>query len=62
MISKLSKIRSFIIEEDGTTAVEYAVMLALIIVACLGALVTFGDESGGLWNGTRDKIELFFNN
>jgi len=28
--------------EDGPTAVEYAVMLALIIVVCLGAVTALG--------------------
>ena len=37
----------FLQEEDGPTAVEYAVMLALIIVVCLasvGAIGTAADE------------------
>ena len=31
--------------EDGPTAVEYAVMLALIIVVCLAAITTLGDKN-----------------
>ena len=30
----------FLNSEDGPTAVEYAVMLALIVVVCLGAIIT----------------------
>ena len=30
--------RRFLISEDGPTAVEYAVMLALIVMVCLGAI------------------------
>ena len=33
---------SFLADEDGPTAVEYAVMLALIIVVCIGAVTTLG--------------------
>jgi len=31
--------------EDGPTAVEYAVMLALIIVVCIGAITTLGTNA-----------------
>jgi Flp pilus assembly pilin Flp len=34
--------RRFLHEEDGPTAVEYAVMLALILVACI-TICTFSD-------------------
>jgi len=33
---------SFVRREDGPTAVEYAVMLALIIVVCIAAITTLG--------------------
>jgi pilus assembly protein Flp/PilA len=36
---------NFLKEEDGPTAVEYAVMLALIIVVCLTAVGTIGSEA-----------------
>ncbi len=32
----------FLRREDGPTAVEYAVMLALIIVVCIAAITTLG--------------------
>jgi pilus assembly protein Flp/PilA len=32
----------FVKTEDGPTAVEYAVMLALIIVVCIGAITALG--------------------
>jgi pilus assembly protein Flp/PilA len=38
----MSKIRRFLVSEDGPTAVEYAVMLALIIVACIAVVTTLG--------------------
>ena len=33
-------VKKFLVSEDGPTAVEYAVMLALIIVVCLTAIST----------------------
>jgi pilus assembly protein Flp/PilA len=35
----------FLRKEDGPTAVEYAVMLALIIVVCLAAITTIGQNA-----------------
>ena len=35
----------FLKREDGPTAVEYAVMLALIIVVCIGAITTLGQKA-----------------
>ena len=32
-------------DEDGTTAVEYAVMLALIIAVCIGSVATLTTET-----------------
>ena len=36
---------TFLCEEDGPTAVEYAVMLALIIVVCLVAITAIGTNA-----------------
>jgi pilus assembly protein Flp/PilA len=35
----------FLKREDGPTAVEYAVMLALIIVVCIAAITTLGNNA-----------------
>ncbi len=40
----------FLKEEDGPTAVEYAVMLALIIVVCIGAVTTLGTNASNTFN------------
>jgi pilus assembly protein Flp/PilA len=39
------KLQRFLVSEDGPTAVEYAVMLALIIMVCLGAISTLGSNA-----------------
>jgi pilus assembly protein Flp/PilA len=44
----------FVEREDGPTAVEYAVMLALIVVVCLGAITTLGNNA----NGTFQNVAL----
>ena len=46
VLSRLAKrSREFLASEDGPTAVEYAVMLALIVVVCLGAIHTVGNNA-----------------
>ena len=46
MLSRLQQVAvNFLQREDGPTAVEYAVMLALIIVVCLGAISTLGQNA-----------------
>jgi pilus assembly protein Flp/PilA len=38
-------VENFVRREDGPTAVEYAVMLALIIVVCIAAITTLGQNA-----------------
>ena len=38
------KVHRFLVSEDGPTAVEYAVMLALIIIVCLTAISAVGTQ------------------
>jgi len=40
-----SSVKRFLVSEDGPTAVEYAVMLALIIVVCLTAIQAIGTNT-----------------
>lgn len=46
----------FLKQEDGPTAVEYAVMLALIIVVCLGAIAAIGTGADGTFNTVQSKL------
>lgn len=46
------KVKHFLASEDGPTAVEYAVMLALIIVVCLAAITTIGQNA----NATFEQV------
>jgi pilus assembly protein Flp/PilA len=53
MISRIrSSVINFMKREDGPTAVEYAVMLALIIVVCIAAITTLGQNA----NKTFDSV------
>jgi pilus assembly protein Flp/PilA len=44
MQGMISRVQRFLISEDGPTAVEYAVMLALILVACISIVTTLGQS------------------
>ena len=51
MLSNLkSGLVKFLKAEDGPTAVEYAVMLALIIVVCIAAISALGSNAEGTFN------------
>ena len=46
----------FLKREDGPTAVEYAVMLALIIVVCLVAITALGKNASATFNTVAQQI------
>ena len=48
---------NFLTKEDGPTAVEYAVMLALIVVVCITAITTLGTNA----NATFTKVGTAIN-
>jgi len=48
------QVKRFLQSEDGPTAVEYAVMLALIVVVCIGAITTLGKNA----NNTFSNVAL----
>ena len=46
----------FLADESGPTAVEYAVMLALIIVVCITAITTLGTTTNNTFSYVGDKV------
>jgi pilus assembly protein Flp/PilA len=56
MYRLFEKARQFVREEDGPTAVEYAVMLALIIVVCITAITALGSNANQTFNNTNLNI------
>lgn len=56
----MSKIRNsvvnFLKSEDGPTAVEYAVMLALIVIVCLTAIQAIGNNANLKFGQVRDAL------
>jgi pilus assembly protein Flp/PilA len=46
----IQTVKNFLVREDGPTAVEYAVMLALIIVVCIAAIQALGTNASKTFN------------
>ena len=49
-------VMNFLKREDGPTAVEYAVMLALIIVVCIAAISALGSNASNTYNYVSNKV------
>jgi pilus assembly protein Flp/PilA len=50
------KMHRFLVSEDGPTAVEYAVMLALIIIVCLTAISAIGTSTSTTFNTVAQTL------
>ena len=49
-------VKKFLVSEDGPTAVEYAVMMALIIVVCIGTITTIGTNANTKFGKVKDAL------
>jgi pilus assembly protein Flp/PilA len=52
-----ASIRRFLASEDGPTAVEYAVMLALIVIVCLTAIGTIGTNANTTFTNVGKSLK-----
>jgi len=56
-MSKLTQsVKKFLVSEDGPTAVEYAVMLALIVIVCLTAIQAIGTNANVKFQASADAL------
>ena len=49
-------VKKFLVSEDGPTAVEYAVMLALIVIVCLTAIQAIGDNASATFQESANAL------
>ena len=56
MKSLAKKVHRFLVSEDGPTAVEYAVMLALIVIVCLTAISSLGTAAKNTFTEVKDSV------
>lgn len=47
-------------DDDGATAVEYAVMLGLILLVCLSSIAVLGSNTAATWQNNSDSISTAF--
>ena len=55
-MSAINKLKQFLVSEDGPTAVEYAVMLSLIIIVCLIAIQTLGTNTSATFTNIAASL------
>jgi pilus assembly protein Flp/PilA len=56
MSTFLKSVQKFVASEDGPTAVEYAVMLALILVACITIVTNLGTTVSSTFNKVNTTL------
>ena len=56
MDALLNKTRRFLAEEDGPTAAEYAVMLALIIIIAMGTITALGTKVSSIYSNLETTL------
>ncbi len=56
MKALVKRAKEFLVSEDGPTATEYAVMLALIIVVALGAISVLGTKVSTVFDNVKTSI------
>lgn len=49
-------VKKFLVSEDGPTAVEYAVMLALIVIVCLTAIRAIGTNANSTFTQAGNAL------
>lgn len=52
----MNLLKKFLASEDGPTAVEYAVMLALIVVVCIGTITAVGTKVNSSFDATNTAL------
>jgi pilus assembly protein Flp/PilA len=53
MVLLMTKI---ILNERGATAIEYGLIIAMIVLAMLAALSTFAEGAVGMWGNVANKV------
>jgi Flp pilus assembly pilin Flp len=49
----------FLQREDGTTTVEYAVLLSLIVVTCMASMLALGPAAGDTFRSTSTTVGTY---
>lgn len=52
----ITQTKRFLRDEDGATMVEYALMLALIAIVCIGAISLIGSGANGMFTTIANDL------
>ncbi len=61
MAKRVSLLRKFALCESGASAVEYALLMALMALALVGALSATGSSTTDKWDGVSDDVGTAMN-
>ena len=56
MVHRLPFLRRLLLNQRGATAVEYGLIVALVVLAMFGALQTVGGQTGSMWSNISTKV------
>ncbi len=62
METLIKAISNFGADEEGATAIEYAVMLALVIAVCIGSVNVLANNTGESFDRSSEAIAAAFGN
>ena len=49
--------RRLFVDRRGATAIEYGLIAALIVIACMGGLSALGGGTGGMWSKISNTVD-----
>ncbi len=52
----MKRVQQFLCDDQGATAVEYAVLLFLILLVLLGSVALFGERTHGMWSSIQTNL------
>ena len=53
----VTSVKNFLVSEDGPTAVEYAIMLALIVIVCIGSVQSIGTSANAKFGAANAALK-----
>jgi Flp pilus assembly pilin Flp len=53
----MNRLLGFLLDEEAATAVEYAVMLAMILLVAIGSIQAFGAHESGAWQSIHGNLQ-----
>ena len=57
MTKFVTSVKNFLVSEDGPTAVEYAIMLALIVIVCIGSVQSIGTSANAKFGAANAALK-----